>query len=242
MVTSRVWTTQDGTATNGVDYEVTSGTLTFDDFQTSASFVVRLLSANTNFMEKAVQLVLSNPRAHPDEAAQNPGLIAPGLANSSASLLIREVLGTNVNGGTNFSIEKVHYYVEESPRLGNPYGTNSFFVVDVLLSAGGPGEVDYDISPGIRAFYDTSPGSDLAHEGTRNMPAPIFTDGTVSITEPGDYIGGTRRLVFGAGQTRMSITNFVLSDSIVEFNEDYDIILRRAGGTSRPSGETGVPR
>ncbi len=223
----------------GLDYAPTSGTLTFDDFQTSATFVVALLRDGPTNDNKTINLVLANPRPDPTEAAQNPGLILPSIGNGSASLLIREVMGTNINGGTNFSIEKVHYYVEESARVGSPFGgteTNAFFVVDVLLPAGGPGDVDYDIFNGLRSFYDLSPGSDSAHAGNRTLPSPIFTDGTLNIIDPGDYLGGTRRLSFAAGQTRMSITNFILSDSVVEFNEDFDIILRRAGSSQPPLG------
>lgn len=230
--------TQDGTATNGLDYVSTSGTLTFDDFQTSARFFVPIIqSAPTNETSKTFNLVLANPRPDPAEEAHNPGLLVPSLAGSSTTVTIREILGTNFNGGTNFSIEKARYFVDETPRDGSPFA-NAFVVVDVILPAGGPGEVDYRLFNGLERFTfgGVSAGSDDAHAGTRSIPAPLFTDGMTNSIDPGDYIGGTTRLQFGNNQTRVSVTNFIQSDSVVEFNEDFRIELRRAGNNQPPLG------
>src|SRR5262245_56925183 len=207
------YATQDGTATNGVDYEFRSGTLVFDDFQASARFVVPVIErAPTNINLKTFNVVLSNPRPDPAEESRNPGLIVPTLANSSATVTIREILGTNFNGGTNFSIERARYFVDESPRANSPF-PDAFVVFDIILPASGPGEVDYRIRTGLfRSDGTLSAGSDTAHAGTRFIPAPIFTDGTTNFIDPADYIGGTTRVTFGNNDTRISVTNFILSE------------------------------
>src|SRR6266496_770000 len=147
-----------------------SGTLVFDDFQWSANFVVGISPDYVTNGSASIRLQLSNPR--PD-GLEDPSVITPGLLNSSATLTVRQVLGTNINGGTNFSVEKARYYVEEAPRQSSPF-SNAFVVVDVLLPAGGPGEVDYETFPGLYTFLELSPGSDHAHDGTWTFPTTPF--------------------------------------------------------------------
>jgi hypothetical protein len=55
------YTTNDGSATQGVDYVATGGTLTFAPGQTSATFTVPLLDDHTSDGTQSVDLALSNP-------------------------------------------------------------------------------------------------------------------------------------------------------------------------------------
>jgi uncharacterized delta-60 repeat protein len=197
-----------------------NGTLTFDDYQMSASFVLPV-APGSGTADQTVFLSLADPRADDPE---NPSVIAPTLFNTDATLNILALGTTNINGGTNFSIEKTRYFVEEAPRVGNPF-PNPFVVVDVICPAGGPGEVDYQLFPGLFTFGGLSAGSDHAHDGTFTFPSTPFTDGATTITEGPDYQGGTIRLRFGNGQTRISVTNFIFNDSLVEFNEDIRVKL-----------------
>ena len=74
-----------GGAVDGIDYFSTSGTIVFDDGQTSTNFVVNVFS---DFLaasgDKLVQLEIGNPRAAPGE---NPAIIVPTMGLLTNSIL-----------------------------------------------------------------------------------------------------------------------------------------------------------
>jgi uncharacterized repeat protein (TIGR01451 family)/uncharacterized delta-60 repeat protein len=77
------YSTQDGTATNGVDYFGTSGTLTFTNGETSKSFAFNVIDSTTIKPDRTVQLILSN-------VVGNASLIFP----SNATLTIQDNTGS----------------------------------------------------------------------------------------------------------------------------------------------------
>lgn len=150
-----------GSAVPGFDYIPTSGTLVFDDYQMSASFLVPILSDNTGFFlfvdsTKWVRLVLSNPRPAPEEedleSGGSPGYLKPRLASGSESgIIIRQINGGTLDDPNDpdsdivewWNIERQNYRVDE-------YGTNGNvrrLVIDVtLFPLGGPGSVTLVVS------------------------------------------------------------------------------------------------
>lgn len=145
-----------GFATPGVDYYPTNGTLVFDDYQNSASFLVRVLSDSSFFILpnglKWVRVVLSNPRPHPDEELYRPGAIRPKLGNGAeAGIEIIEInegffQGTNVVTAANwFNIERANYRVDEYATPGVP-GLRALNIDVTLYPNGGPGNVNLIVS------------------------------------------------------------------------------------------------
>ncbi len=69
------YATQDGTAKAGTDYTATSGELTFAPGETSKSVNVTLTGNDCNDLDRALRLVLSEPREAVVETASAPGAI-----------------------------------------------------------------------------------------------------------------------------------------------------------------------
>ena len=104
------------------DYLPTSGTLIFDDFQTSTNFIVQVFPDGVSNGTAEVMLVLTNPRPSPEE---DPAVIKPQLgAVSVSSLDIFEVMPATIPG---VGFERFHYRYNETDGtvtvvLVNPSG------------------------------------------------------------------------------------------------------------------------
>ncbi|MCX6904852.1 MAG: hypothetical protein NTW03_15500 [Verrucomicrobia bacterium] len=214
------------------DYLPVSGTLVFDNLQTSTNFVVPIESMYSGIISNwnhilLANLVLANPRPAPEE---NPVLIQPVLGtNREAALAILEVNGS-IMSGTNlvqgFSIEKTHYRLNEYGRGGN---TNQNTVrVDVIRPAAG-GQVRLWVG-GTRSsglvdnLLPLEAGSDYAEGDSYSYPNPPSTDGSPPIIELVDYTPQSVTLDFN-NVTRQAVYITVANDSIVEFNEDIFVEL-----------------
>jgi uncharacterized repeat protein (TIGR01451 family)/uncharacterized delta-60 repeat protein len=166
-----------GGAVAGTDYWPTNGTLIFDDGQTSTNFVI---GVGSDFFagsgNKAVQLIISNPRPAPGE---NPAVIVPTLgALTNAVLQIFEVFGTPFVPPTiaAFAFERRNFRGPEygqgpfDPVTGDFFDTTngvSWVEVEILLPSAGPAEVFLDLLPvyGHFPFVSGAPleaGSDNA--------------------------------------------------------------------------------
>src|SRR6185503_10407266 len=83
-------TVEGGTAIPFVDYIPTAGTLVFDDYQMSSTFLVPILTGAFFFSgldvgDKFLNLILSNPRLDTNEVNNNPDLPQPQLGPGSVS-------------------------------------------------------------------------------------------------------------------------------------------------------------
>ena len=202
------------TAVPGLDYSPVSGTLVFDDYQMSASFVVptewnyysTLFDRTLSNCLKMVRLVLANPRPAPEE---DPGFIAPTLGSTSqAALGIVMVNQLSFNGLTNvptFSLGRAHYRLDEFGRSGSALSNENTTRVEVLLPGGGPGTVRVHLTSGYRynlgqsndpgndpsAFANTGlpleAGSDYADEAPHTYPNTLRTDGSDPIFNGQDF-------------------------------------------------------
>jgi len=215
-----------------VDYLPTSGTLVFNEFETSKKFVVPVLSDFAENGDKLVRLELSNPRLAPEELANPTGLLPPtrDCTNSTASLDIREIY-PGFNNGNNFSLERVCYAVNEAA------GSIS---VDIIHPSAGAGAVTVHVVGVSREeLYGTSEGSDYAASASDLFSIPLFTGGFTNIIEPQDFTGFTTNIMFTAGQFRRSVNIPIADDDFVEFNEDILVFLEQPTPTDPPIGANG---
>jgi uncharacterized delta-60 repeat protein len=173
--------TTNGTAVAGKDFVATNGTLTFLDYQTSATFIVAIKDNSTTNANKTVNLVLANPRPAPEENQR----LAPTLGGVTNATL------TIMDNDTGFNLSRSWYHVNE---------TAGSIVIDVVLPEGGQDgfSVDYRVSGG--SGYQLMPGSTYARDdqdftsdsGTLNFPAGssretftlmILDDATIEFNE-----------------------------------------------------------
>ena len=245
-------TLEGGTAIPFVDYLPTSGTLVFDDYQMSATFLVPVLSDSFFSVfddgNKFLNIILSNPRLDTNEVINNPLLPQPTLgAGSVAGVWIYSVNNgfcsfTLTGGGivltqtcvNAFSFERLHYHLDEygsrDPR--NPGGMN-FIDVSVILSPGfGPGSVRVfvpNLQRGIPMGWFLTAGSDHMTDpagGLQVWPNPVITDTSMStITNFSDFETNSFNINFGNNQCRVNFRLWFTNDTEVEFNEDLFIDL-----------------
>ena len=239
-------------AVPGIDYTPVSGTLIFDDFQSSTNFVIPVLSDFFLNGNKLLNVQLSNPRPAPEE---NPLLIIPTLGTlTNAFVVIKEISATT----SSFAFGRANYRLDEYSRANR--GT---FNIDILYPPGGPTVVDLDLFA-LTYFFAVSAtaGSDTADvfDGTGGnsllFPNPPFTDGSPDILNPPDVddsqilaanlntglsggitrVGlGVYRLTFAGGQRRKVVRIPIVNDNLVEFNEDVTIGLFTAPGGPPPN-------
>ena len=211
----RVWV--DWVATDdATGFPVDAGSLVFDDGQTSTNFFIYgpllggLPFPITSNTDATVTLQLSNPRPDPLENAE---LIQPTLDpfGATASLTIVGVL----NRPSSFSIESLHYRVDEYPTLNN--GQITIFVA---LPGGGTG-----IPPDGQTWCNVEWGLSIW------VPPAVALDEGSDYATPGvDFVTGTAHLVFGALDQVLTITIPIQQDSLVEFNEDLFVQFTRPLG------------
>lgn len=204
------------TAAGGV---ISTNTLVFDDYQMSASFLVPVSLPGT------INLSLANPRA---DLLEDPVTIAPTLGFQSTALI--QVLQVLAPGNT-YSFERRWYRMTEFNRENVTAPTNYIFI-DILNPSGAAGSVVFE----LRNLYGflLAAGSDYTDAGLRLTPNPLYTDGSLDITNYPDYFGlvdgngfSTALTVgFNQNQFRRAIKLVITNDNVVEFNEDILMILR----------------
>jgi uncharacterized delta-60 repeat protein len=188
-------TTTNGTAKAGTDFTASSGTLAFDNGQSSAVLVVPIIDNTTtsNKVSTNVTLVadlnfsvvLTNAR--PD-SMEDSSLI-PALGSLSTAKV------NIMDNDFSFNIERGDYHVSEAG------GT---VTVTVTLPSGmDAGTVDYTTTSG---GFTPQPGSTIAQAGA-------------------DYEAASGTLEFGAGQTSQTITLTIPQNNQVQFNRDFAIKL-----------------
>ena len=200
-----------------VDYSPVYGTLVFDDYQMSATFVVPVYSDGLLNGNAEATLVLVNPRGAPEE---DPAEIKPqlGAFNSRAKVQIMEVWPmppyenqtmaiTTPTIGPGF--ERFHCRVLEPVVLPN---VNRQIQIRVLNPTGAEGAV------GLR-WPDRQIGGSY-----------VVDAGSTRAIEGADFATPPDRLNFGPGVTVATLTLTILDDSLVEFNEDIMLELWYPGG------------
>jgi hypothetical protein len=186
----------------GRDYSPVSGTLVFDEFETTKRFLVPVFSDAAGPLsrngDKQVRLELFNPRLAPEELANPTDVVPPvrDCPNCTATLNIREVFP--FNGGTNFSIERVSYAVNEGTSSSN-------LVVEIIHPAGVGGSFDVIVEGSDQENYVPTIGSDYATETMQIfVPDPLFTDGATNRATAQDFMAFTTNVTLAAGQRRAS--------------------------------------
>src|SRR5206468_4296231 len=130
-------------ATAGVDYSVTSGTLTFLPGETSKSIVVPILSDTLNEFNEVFAVNLSNPTRATISTGSANGTIFDD--DPAPSLSINDATVTEGDTGTTNAVFTI--------TLSGPSGKT----IGVSFSAGAAGDtatsgVDYSLSPGGVSF------------------------------------------------------------------------------------------
>jgi len=209
-----------GTATNGVHFRLdnTTNTLTFEQFQTAATFPVPLRANSTTNSTGFVtaKMRLANPRPAPDENPQFTASIS--RANNAADLNILDD-----DTLLRYNIERTAYVTDE------PNPTNVItVVVNVFLTQ--PPAAD-----------GTSAGTEVDYVVTTDFSLPV-RPGSDYATPVEDYEpidAGT--LTFGPTDVSLPITITITNDSKLEFSEDFHVILRNPRGEFTPNAPEEAP-
>jgi len=236
-------------AKEGIDFFPTFGTLVFDDFQMSASFLVPVFSNDVSNNAAAVfSVVLSNPRAAAEEDINAPETIVPVLGSqSTASITIYEVNETFKR----FNFERALYRYDEYDPVQNtiPFINDVRVVtVDVLLPGGGGGNVTVRMLHNTSATYghQLAAGSDYATLDADIFPNTPFTDGRGPIVTESDFSDFQDTTITFPGngplQFRQRATFTITNDNTVEFNEDvtFDMVDIPNGFSAGPNFESTV--
>ena len=159
-------TLNNGFALPFCDYTPVKGTLVFEEYQNSASFLVPLrnfdnlftnincffsVSFFSNFFTQ-IDMQISNPRAAPEEQQERPGLIRPTLGQGSfSSLILYDVgLGVPTFNRTNLfptfvngvAFERLHYRFDEFEGRDPQTGSGSVtFEVSIINPFGVSGRI-----------------------------------------------------------------------------------------------------
>lgn len=219
---------------DGGDYQSSSGTLVFDEFETIKKFVVPVLSdsflaraANGN---KTVMMELFNQHLVQEELDNPVGIIPPTRTQPGSQAGLTVVECFPVNGGTNFFIERSTYATDE---------TNRDVIVDIIHPSGTGGSVTVRITGSEdEPLYFPIAGSDYASGTTNQYREPIYTDGNTGFGSAQDFQPSVQTITFGQNQRRIRLQVPIFNDSEVEFNEDILVRLEGIGNEPPPVGNT----
>jgi uncharacterized delta-60 repeat protein len=189
-------------------FTLSSGTLTFDDFQMSQDVIVPVNQSagpdapTFTAIPSLAAFLISNPRLDPLESSD---LEAPTLAPASSGALISALSTTFPPGPTLFNFERSTFRVAETVNGGNA-------VVSVLRTGGVTCDsvsVDYRID---------GPGNSL-----NTFPLQAGSD---YATPNVDFASVTGTLTWGSGDfTAKSFSIPITNDTLVEFDEDMQLQL-----------------
>ena len=233
------------------DYAPTNGTLVFDDFEMSKTFVVPMpynvgyySSTFYTNMLRLVDLVLSNPRAASQE---DTNLIYPtlGPTNEATLVIIDTDFNQNLLGTTNLvpgpSIVRSHYRLNEFGRreANNETNVNRVRIDIIYPLPHAQGDINVVVQRGnsqLSLFGELDAGSDFADQDTVTYPNTVFTDGSDPILNVQDFTAQDFNMTFDNRTFLRSFYITVTNDSMVEFNEDLFVRLYYAGGNNPEPG------
>jgi hypothetical protein len=133
----------------GCDFFPATGTLIFDDYQMSTTFVVPVQpTGNTNPASALVEVVLSNARPVPEEIENGATTIIPSIGPLNRAVI--QILRVNVP--KTFNIERAHYRFNEYGNAGPYVNTGRTVRVSVILPGGGGGSVNVRMLPVNRRY------------------------------------------------------------------------------------------
>lgn len=231
-------------ATAGVDYQATSGTLTFEEGETSKSFSVPLIDNDDSELDRTVTLTLSSPTNGTTLGDPSTAVLTI-LDNETTTPVVTSVSPGEgpTTGGTIVTILGANFAEATSVSFG-PNTTSNFVLASderiVVVSPSGPtGVVDVRV---------TSPaGTSAANDNSefRYIPVPAVTNlnpnvgpatGGTSVVITGNGFTGATRVVFGSTDATSFTVN---SDSRITAVapaglEGEEVIVRvtNANGTS----------
>ena len=237
-----------GGAVVGQNYGATAGTLVFDDFQTSASFIVPIPRQKSDFTYFTTNIVngrfpfqvkLSNPRA---DSREDAALIRPSLGGRS----VATVTVNRLEGG--FGIIRSHWVFTENQGVRTPV-RNADYVgplweqgfATIVVKRSGP------IDQGVSCHYWTNVKDSLGDEANNIFPtdasneyATPFSDfyppatGAWAIALGGDPQNKLEWAAFDDSDRVIRIP--IINDDLVEFPEDILVRLYILEDDAFPDG------
>ncbi|MGN6385804.1 MAG: Calx-beta domain-containing protein, partial [Verrucomicrobiota bacterium] len=211
--------TTNSTVTN---FNNISGTLVFDDYQMSSSFIVSTPTlipdrTDTNFNQinlppiETIQLVLTNARP---AIGEDPTRVAPSISQNGSQAILQVMPNAE---GYGFNFERRKWRISEQGISYDP--TNRTGIARVWVSYSFPGNVSvsYRINwlppENENNRFPLEPGSDYASPDTEEF-------------HTADYIPVTGTLSWAPGDPAYkSIDIPIINDDEVEFNEDFEVEL-----------------
>ncbi len=196
---------KDGTATNQVDFKTPgTNTVVFNNLQTAVAVTIPITdNTKTNAAGSAnASFTLANPRPAPDED--------PAIGGTLGNTKTAQLIINDEDRELEFNIEKTWYQVAE------PQPTNVFTLMVNVILAKPPTDKSSEVSVDYQVTVDKNvypkPGSDYATSGQDFEEV------------------ASGNLAFGPNDTSLPIAININSDTLLEFNEDFHIILTQAHG------------
>ena len=238
-------------------YQDVSGTLVFDDYQMSSSFIVPINPAYRStyynlyfnpyfgvWSYGTANLVLTNARpyvlAGRPELSEDPALIRPTLGPTNhATLDIANTYGyyyfsiTNVNYYNRYAFERKNWRVNEYPNPNDQQEVNGNYrdlTVRVVLPYAGCGDCGVTIEFGRNTLSPIDTNVFPIMAGSDYAIPGVDFDVIGYETDPTNHVGRpfTIRIPFGGNTVARTFTLRVFNDSLVEFNED--VTMRMTSG------------
>jgi len=251
-------------ATEGVDYEPVNATLIFDDFEMLKTFQVPIMDAPFAGDPEDTNAAPFNPNYHFGvqvvavrfDPQENTNLLAPPAILSGQDTSVGRMLETNIRSGfgdpeeppiplfaaaTNIINFAVKHHIVLSEVYGDRHGHDGF--AHVVFTRGGAGDPSQtcDIRWGINSLinlgdlrnniFDLSPESDYATP----EPPESSPRGVGPWDFGGPYSGTVSWGAFDFDPKEILIP--INNDSLVEFNEDFEVELTDAGAQNCKKGE-----
>ena len=233
--TNFITTNLSPSATPGIDYEPSSGTIDFKDYQMAADVPVVILPSGS-FFNHLIDVQITGAVLDPLEPTN---LISPPVITQSNAIvqsLSQQTLGppfapcstTNII----FNLDKEVWTCTESV---NGRGIARIWVVRTGYDAQASGTVQWDIDfgpnniPNHNDIFALQPGSDYATPA--DPAAPTVSAATPTSSQPPDFLSVTGSVTFGSFDfVPKPIDIPIIDDTLVEFNEDMIIRLHDPSG------------
>ncbi len=229
---------QDPSAEAGVDYEPTSGILTFNDYQMGADIPMDILG-NEGMRNRLLVVTLTNAALDPLESTSlAPPTIDP--VGGSALVVLRAVTAQGGNPLTSVGWSGPCF--AESPTAAA--GTNSIVNFETSVFQLSDQSVTWAIFDIIRTGTNLAAGCSVNYTVGGNPAVPISTANTFALrpasdyanpnppdpdiasSQPPDFGTTTGTVTWGANDTTVKSFSFpIIYNSAVKFNEDLNVTL-----------------